>query len=595
MLLVPAVPPQSFASTAGLGLVVVREMAIGLLMALALRAVLAGAELGGHLTGSQLMLSYGSVVDPQGGVRNNLVANLYGNIALLTFIGMNGHHALLRALAASYAAIPIGEGGIGDSLGGTVVQLLGIVFVLGVRLAAPVVVVMLLVEVGTALMARVAPSLNLMVVAPPLRVAVGLLAMAAMAPVVPSIVRAASSGVGELACARPARSGEGNVADTSTGEKTEKPSAKKLKEARQKGNVPRSADLVAALSLLAVTTVLAQFGATSLGRLQQHLAGVLRGLGDSAHVAVTPESLGLLAQYDSVLLAIIVAPLMATAAATGLAGNLVQSGWVFAPERLTPNFNKLSPANGFKRFAPSQAGVTVLKAIIAVTIVGLGAVVARPGGARRHAPPGLDVARGRRRRSLDLGVALLMRGRLALLCLAGADVGWQWWRHYQSLKMTKQELRDEAKSSDGNPEIKARVRRIQRDMTRRRMLAAVQTATVVITNPTHYAVALEYRRGVDVGAAGRGQGPGPAGRAHQGDRARARRADRREQAARPGPLQGRRGGRLDSRRSLRRGRRSARLSRPPPAVDVLSAPWPPPVPATPRTCSCRSPSWRSSC
>jgi flagellar biosynthetic protein FliR len=199
VLLVPAVPPQSFASTAGLGLVVAREMAIGVLMALSLRAILAGAELGGHLTGSQLMLSYGSVVDPQGGVRSNLVANLYGNLALITFLLMNGHHALLRALAASYTAIPIGEGGIGVSLGTTVVQLLGIVFVLGARLAAPIVVVMLLVEVGTAIMARVAPSLNLMAVAPPLRVAVGLLAMATMVPLVPSIVRAASSGIGELA------------------------------------------------------------------------------------------------------------------------------------------------------------------------------------------------------------------------------------------------------------------------------------------------------------------------------------------------------------------------------------------------------------
>lgn len=199
VLLVPAVPPQSFASTAGLGLVVAREMAIGVLMALSLRAILAGAELGGHLTGSQLMLSYGSVVDPQGGVRSNLVANLYGNLALITFLLMNGHHALLRALAASYTAIPIGEGGIGVSLGATVVQLLGIVFVLGARLAAPIVVVMLLVEVGTAIMARVAPSLNLMAVAPPIRVAVGLLAMATMVPLVPSIVRAASSGIGELA------------------------------------------------------------------------------------------------------------------------------------------------------------------------------------------------------------------------------------------------------------------------------------------------------------------------------------------------------------------------------------------------------------
>lgn len=199
VLLVPAVPPQSFATTAGMGLVIVREMAIGVLMALALRAIIAGAELGGHLTGSQLMLSYGSVVDPQGGVRNNLIANLYGNLALMTFLAMNGHHALLRALASSYTTIPIGEGSIGTSLAGTVVQLLGIIFVLGARLAAPIVVVMLLVEVGTAIMARVAPSLNLLAVAPPIRIAVGLLATAAMAPLVPSVVRAAASGIGELA------------------------------------------------------------------------------------------------------------------------------------------------------------------------------------------------------------------------------------------------------------------------------------------------------------------------------------------------------------------------------------------------------------
>lgn len=199
ILLVPVVPPSALASTGSLGLVVLREIGIGVLMAMVLRAILAGAELGGHLTGSQLMLSYGSVVDPQGGVRNNLVAALYGNVALVTFLAINGHHALLRALATSYTALPIGGGAIGASLGATVVQLLGTVFVLGARLAAPIVVVMLLVEVGTALMARVAPSLNLMVVAPPIRVAVGLLAMAAMVPLLPSIVRAASSGIGELA------------------------------------------------------------------------------------------------------------------------------------------------------------------------------------------------------------------------------------------------------------------------------------------------------------------------------------------------------------------------------------------------------------
>jgi flagellar biosynthetic protein FliR len=201
ILLVPAVPAGTVASAASLGLVVGREVLIGVVMALALRAVLAGAELGGHLAGSQLMLSYGSIVDPQGGVRNNVVANLYLSVALIAFLGMNGHHALLRALAQSYAVLPIGSGGVDASLGATVVQLLGIVFVLGVRLAAPIVAVMLLVEVGTALMARIAPSLNLMVVAPPVRMAVGLVALGAMAPLVPSLVRAASAGIGDLALA----------------------------------------------------------------------------------------------------------------------------------------------------------------------------------------------------------------------------------------------------------------------------------------------------------------------------------------------------------------------------------------------------------
>ena len=199
IMMAPVVPPLAVQSLTGLGLVVGREMAIGLLMALALRAVLSGAELGGHLTGSQLTLSYGSVVDPQGGVRNNLVAALYGNVALLTFLAMNGHHMLLRTLAVSYETLPIGQGGLGPSLGTTVVQLLGTVFVQGVRLAAPIVVVMLLVEVGTALMARVAPTLNLMAVAPPVRVAVGLIAMAAMVPFVPGIIRAAVAGLGDFA------------------------------------------------------------------------------------------------------------------------------------------------------------------------------------------------------------------------------------------------------------------------------------------------------------------------------------------------------------------------------------------------------------
>lgn len=187
ILSMPLVPVPEATSLTALGVLVAREMAIGLALGLAVRTVLAGAELGGHLTSSQLMLSYGSVVDPQGGARNTLLATLYGNLALFTFFLIDGHHLLLRGLAASYQALPIGVGAIDQSLGASVMRLLGIVFVFGVRLAAPIMVVMLVAELATGLISKAAPALNLMVVGTPVRLLVGLLTVAAIVSQIPAV------------------------------------------------------------------------------------------------------------------------------------------------------------------------------------------------------------------------------------------------------------------------------------------------------------------------------------------------------------------------------------------------------------------------
>lgn len=187
VLSLPLVPVPAVPTLAALGLIVARELLIGLALGLAVGAVLAGAELGGHLASSQLMLSYGSVIDPQGGTRNTLLATLYGNLALLTFFAINGHHVLLRGLSASYQALPIGVGAIDPSLGASVMRLLGVVFEFGLRLAAPVIVVMLVVELATGLVSKAAPALNLMVVGTPVRLIVGLLVVAAVVPQIPAV------------------------------------------------------------------------------------------------------------------------------------------------------------------------------------------------------------------------------------------------------------------------------------------------------------------------------------------------------------------------------------------------------------------------
>ncbi len=173
----------------GLTLILIREIAIGTAIAMALRALIAAAEFGGHLSGAQMMLSYGSTIDPQGGVRNNIIAGIYGNLAIFTFFLIDGHHALMRALAESYVSMPIGTGGVDGSIVEVVMRLLGVVFVLGFRLAAPLIVVLLIVEVAAGLLTRATPGLDLMALTTPVRVVVGLLAVAAVVPLVPGLVQ----------------------------------------------------------------------------------------------------------------------------------------------------------------------------------------------------------------------------------------------------------------------------------------------------------------------------------------------------------------------------------------------------------------------
>jgi len=173
----------------GLLAVVVREVLIGLALGLAARAVIAGAELAGHLCSQQIGFSYAATVDPEGGARNTVLASLYGLLATLTWLAIGGHHLLIRALDASYTGLPIGTGGIDGSLLASVREVLGIVFVTGLRLAAPLMAVILVVEVALGLVSRAAPALNFFVIGYPVRLAVGLFVVALTIAAVPGVVR----------------------------------------------------------------------------------------------------------------------------------------------------------------------------------------------------------------------------------------------------------------------------------------------------------------------------------------------------------------------------------------------------------------------
>lgn len=186
VVLAPIVPLPAALTTAGLAIVVAREFAIGLALSLSVSLVVAVAELGGYLTGFQLGLSYAGVVDPQTGIQNSVISTAYSSLALLVFLEINGHHAVLRALATSYRALPVGAGHVGPGLLPVVTQMIGLVFEAGVQLAAPVIVVLLVLQLAIGLLSRAAPSLNVLVIGYPLQLLVGLFVLAAVIRMLPA-------------------------------------------------------------------------------------------------------------------------------------------------------------------------------------------------------------------------------------------------------------------------------------------------------------------------------------------------------------------------------------------------------------------------
>jgi flagellar biosynthesis protein FlhB len=277
-------------------------------------------------------------------------------------------------------------------------------------------------------------------------------------------------------------------------DRTEQPTGRRLRDARKKGQVARSRDLVQAGTMASVMAVLAFSGEYMMRGMGQAIGNTLGELHRFPARDLHADELGAICLHYLGTLLLLVGPVALTAAITTFALFYAQGGLVMATEALQLNFGKLNPVNGLKRLGISTGGIDTVKMLVLVSVVTILAYQVVRASL-------VDAARFTRMSPFDSGLAgwahveqLLRRAVIAMLAVAAADYGLQRWRLMKSLKMTKQEVKDDLKMTEGNPEIKARIRRIQMTMARKRMLAAVPKATVVVTNPTHYAIALEYRR-----------------------------------------------------------------------------------------------------
>jgi flagellar biosynthetic protein FlhB len=278
-------------------------------------------------------------------------------------------------------------------------------------------------------------------------------------------------------------------------ERTEKPSGKRLRDARQRGQFVHSRDLAVAGATLAATMALAGLGGRLYEGLANRLAADLGSMGENPLRAVTGGELDALVMGGGWLIAFLVGPIALCTAGAAVLIHGAQGGFVLATDTLKIDWTRLNPANGIKRLGISQSGVDTLKTLVSVAAIAvlgwmsIKGMLADSGRIPWMSPVGAAAV------GWSSMQTLMWRVALALVLLALGDYGLQYYRTMSALKMTKQELKDEAKESEGNAEVKGRIRRVQREMARRRMLSDVKKAAVVITNPTHFAVALEYKRG----------------------------------------------------------------------------------------------------
>lgn len=274
-------------------------------------------------------------------------------------------------------------------------------------------------------------------------------------------------------------------------EKTEPASPKKRQEARKKGQVIQSREIPSVLVLVGALSVFYFWGGWMFSQVTDIMRMVLVQMGQSA---MGPETTRLLLWHLFLKIITLLAPLFLVVALAGVCGNIGQFGFLMTGETLIPNLTKLNPLSGLQKLFSLRAGVELIKSILKVLVVG-GVAYAMLVKELDHIPALVQ---------LDTFSTLQFMGRvslkigfytcLVLIVLAGVDYLFQRWQTERDMRMTKQEVKDEHKQREGDPMIRSRIRSAQREIAMRRMMTAVPDATVVITNPTHLAVALKFER-----------------------------------------------------------------------------------------------------
>ncbi|WP_079229116.1 flagellar biosynthesis protein FlhB [Pseudomonas putida] len=280
------------------------------------------------------------------------------------------------------------------------------------------------------------------------------------------------------------------MAESESGQdKTEDPTDKRKRDAREKGEIARSKELNTVASTLAGAGALLAFG----GNLAETLMTLMRMNFSLTREVLTDErSMGMFLLASGKMAIWAVQPILMLLFVIAFVSPIALGGFIFSGSLLQPKFSRMNPLSGIKRMFSLNSLTELLKAMAKFMVILVVALVVLSNDRQAL----LAIANEPLEQAIIHSVQVVGWSALwmaaGLLLIAAADVPFQLWQTHKKLKMTKQEIKDEYKDSEGKPEVKQRIRQLQREVSQRRMMAAVPEADVIITNPTHYAVALQY-------------------------------------------------------------------------------------------------------
>lgn len=273
------------------------------------------------------------------------------------------------------------------------------------------------------------------------------------------------------------------------GDKTEEPTGKRLTEARQKGQIARSKELTLFVMMVGSACLFKLFGPAmgqSLMKIMEHSFQLNR------EIIFDPAAPLIALRQAAIDALMLIAPFAGILTALAIIAPALLGGWVVSGQALEPKFDRLDLIKGIGRLVSSEGWVNLGKSMGSIALIGTVSVLL----IRHYLNDLIALDDLTLTQSIETSAAIIEHCFLvlsaSLIVIAGIDVPYQLWHYNDQLKMTRQEVKDENKQTEGNPEIKSRVRRIQHETAQRRMMSDVPKADVIVTNPTHYAVALQY-------------------------------------------------------------------------------------------------------